>query len=203
MAANPGWDESNSTQFVQEAAQAAREAARRGADQANRIGRATAEVNSQAARAGADILGRNVEAAHHVLQSGAEMAAKLTERSAHQFGRVLGFTGDDAEKAAQSYSTNLGAILESSATLAEMTQEMTREWLNFGRERLERNFENMDHLLHSRTPQDVLAVQSQVLRDNLEGFLGCARRVAERSMRTTEVLTRKFDQAAEQSRHAA
>jgi len=186
-----------------ETARVTRKAAHQAADQADRIGRATAEVNSQAARAGADILGRNVETAHRVLQSGAEMATKLTERSAHQLGRVLGFSGQDAEKAAQSYSNNIGAILESSVTLAEMAQEITREWMNFGRGRLERNLEQIDHLLHSRTPQDLLAVQSQLVRSNLEDFLGYARRVAEQSMRTTEVLAGKFEQVAEQNRQAA
>jgi hypothetical protein len=186
-----------------ETARAAREAAHQAANQADRIGRATAQVNSQAARAGADILGRNVETAQQVLQSGAEMAAKLSERSAHQLGRGLGFSGQDTEKAAQSYSNNIGAILESSATLAEMTQEITREWMNFGRGRLERNLEQIDHLLSSRTPQDLLAVQTQLVRSNLEDFLGYARWVAEHSMRITEVLAGKFEQVAERNRQAA
>jgi hypothetical protein len=185
------------TQAAENTTQATREAARRSAEQAERIGRATADANSQAAKAGADILGRNIEATHQVLQSGADMAAKMAQRSAHQFGRALGFAGDDAEKATQSFSSNVHAIIESSATLTRMAQDIAAEWSNFGRGHMERNFDRWDHLLHLRTPQDVLAAQSEMMKSNLEEFLGYARRVAEHSMRTTEELTHKFNQAAE------
>jgi phasin family protein len=131
------------------------------------------------------------------------MAAKFTERSAQQCGRSLGLTGDDAERTAQSYSDNLSAILQSSAMLADMTQGITREWLTFGRNRLEENFERFDQLLHSRTPQNFIALQSAIMKSNLEEFLGSARRVAEKSMRTTDDLAKRFDDAADQSRRAA
>ena len=186
-----------STHTAQQAQDAARDAARRGADQAGRIGRATAAANSQAAKVGADILGRNIETTHQVLQSSADMAAKLAQHSAQQFGRAFGFAGSDAEKATQSFSTNVHAILESSATLAEMAHQIAAEWTNFGRDHVERNFDRWDHLFQSRTPQDFLAVQSELMKSNLEGLLGCTRRIAEHSMRTTQELTHRFNQAAE------
>jgi phasin family protein len=187
----------------QDATQAAREATRKNADQAERFGRAAADANTQAARVGADIMGRNIETTHHVLQSGADMAAKIAKRSAQQFGRAFGFAGNDAEKAAQTFSTNVHAILESSATLADMAQQVAAEWTSFGRDHLERNFDRWDHLFESRTPQDLLAAQSEMMKNNLEGLLGYTRRVAEHSMRTTEELTQKFNRAAERSQPAA
>ena len=162
-----------------------------------------ADANTKAAKVGADILERNMEATHQVLQSSADMAARMAQRSANQFGRVLGFAGDDAERTTQSLSSNVFAIIESSATLTRMVQEIAAEWTNFGRDHMERNFDRWDHLLQSRTPQDFLAAHSEIMKTNLEGFLGYARRVAEHSMRTTEELTDRFNQAAEQARHAA
>ncbi len=191
MAANQQSEE------TREAAREAREAARQSTAQAERVSRATAEINDQAARAGAKILGRNMEVAQQVFMSGAEMAAKLTQHSAHQFGRVLGFGGDGAETTVSTYSKNLNAILESSATLADMTKDITQEWINFGRERVERNFAQMDHLLRSRTPQDFLASNSELMKENLQGFVGCARRLAEQSMRATESVAQELRQVVE------
>jgi hypothetical protein len=196
--ANPRSDERHTAQASQEAVQAAREAARKSSEEAERIAQSAAEMNSQATRTGADILARNVETTQQVLQSGAEMAAKLTQH----FGRSLGLT-EDSGQTTQVYARTLSAILQSTAVLAEMTQGITRELMDLGRSHLEQNLDRFDRMLHSRGPQDFLAVQSEMVRNNLEGFLGCSRRLAERSMRTTEDLARRFNDTAEQNRRAA
>jgi hypothetical protein len=202
MATHPRSDERNTAQATQEAAQAAREAARKSSEQAERIGQSAAEMNSQATRTGADILARHVETTQQVLQSGAEMAAKLTQHSAQQFGRSLGLA-EDSGQTSQAYARNLSAILQSAAVLAEMTQGITRELVDLGRTHLEQNLDRFERMLHSRGPQDLLAVQSEMVRNNLEGLLGCSRRVAEQSMRTTEDIARRFNDTAEQNRRAA
>jgi hypothetical protein len=202
MATNPRSDERNTAQATQDVAQAAREAARKSSEQAERIGQSAAEMNSQASRTGADVLTRHVETTQQVLQSGAEMAAKLTQHSAQQFARSLGLA-EDAGQTTQAYARNLSAILQSTSMLAEMTQGITRELLDLGRTHLEQNLDRFDRMLHSRGPQDFLAVQSEMVRNNLEGFLGCSRRLAEQSMRTTEDLARRFKDTAEQNRRAA
>jgi hypothetical protein len=199
MATNPRSEDRN-TATAQEGA---RESARRGAEQAERIARASVDVNSQAARTSTDIMERNVKTAQQVMQSGAEMAARLAERSAQQFNRAFGLTGEEAQRTAEFSTGNFSTLLRSSAMLAELTQEMALEWMQFGRDRLEQNFDRFDHLLHSRTPQDVLALQGEIVRSNLEGFLGMTRRAAEKSMHITEELAQKFGERAEQSRRAA
>jgi hypothetical protein len=64
------------------------------------------------------------------MQSGTDMAAKLTERSLEQWTR-----------AAERSSKNVGAILQSSLAIADTTQSITREWLDFARERIQHNFD--------------------------------------------------------------
>lgn len=189
--------EERPTQAAQDAMQATREAARRSAEQAERFGHAATNANTQAAKVGADILGRQIEATHQALQSGADITARIAQRSADQLGRAWGFAGNDAEKATQSLSGNVFAIIESSATLTRMAQQIAAEWAMFGRDHMERNFDRWDHLFQLRTPQDLLAVQSEMMKSELEGFLGYTRRVAEHSMRTTEEITHKLSQAAE------
>jgi hypothetical protein len=190
---NPQTD--NVTQVVQEAAQA-------GAEQAGRIAQISAEAGERAARAGTEILQRNAEAVQEALQSSAEIAARLTERSADHIGRVLGFSGEEAHKAVQKSSDNLDAIIHSSSVLAEVTQGITREWVNFTRERMEQNFERFDRLLRCRTPQELTALQSELMRDNLESFLQCARRIAQKAMQMADEETRRVAAAEEQGRAA-
>jgi RNA 3'-terminal phosphate cyclase len=181
----------------------AREASRRGAEQAERIARATADVNTQAARTSADMMERNVKTTHQVLQSGAGIAASLAERSAQHLNRMFGLTGEEAQRAAESSTGHLAALLQSGAGLAEFTQNMALEWMTFSRDRVEQNLDQFDHLLNSRTPHDVLALQSEMMKSNLEGLLGFTRRAAERSIEVAEELARKFNESAGQTRRAA
>ena len=182
--------------------QAVQEAAHEGIEQTSRIAQIPSDASERAARAGTEILQRNAEAIQEALQSSAEIAARLTERSADQFGRIFGISGDEAYKAAQKSSDNLDAIIQSSSALAGVTQSISREWVNFTRERMEQNFNRFESLLRCRTPQDLAAVQSEFLRDNLESFLQCARRIAEASMQMADEATKRTAEAAEHAQAA-
>ena len=78
-----------------------------------------------------------------------------------------------------------------------MTQSISREWLNFTRECMEQNVNQFESLLRCRTPQDITAVQSEILRDNLESFLQCARRIAKISMRVPDEANNRAADAVE------
>jgi hypothetical protein len=199
--ANPG--ERNPSATAPDAAQAVRDAGRKSAKQADRIAEATASVNNQAARAGAELMERHAETTHRVIQSGAEMAAMLTARSADQWSRAFGFSGDEAQTAVRLSTDNMSALLRSGEALANASQDMAVEWINFSRDHLEQNLDRLDHLLRSRTPHDLLAVQSELMKNNIEGLLGYTRRLAEKSMRMADEVTRKFSEGTEQARRAA
>lgn len=100
------------------------------------------------------------------------------------------------------WSDNIDAIIHSSSVLAEVTQSISREWANFARERMEQNFNRFDALLRCRTPHEFAAVQSELLRDNLESLLQCSRRIAEKSMQMAEEATKRAAEAVEQARAA-
>jgi hypothetical protein len=63
---------------------------------------------------------------------------------------------------------------------------------SFYQERLDRNLERVDALMHSRTPQELLAAQSEMFRDYLEGFLQSSRRIGEMSVQVAEQATRRL-----------
>jgi len=184
------------------ASQAVQEAAREGTEQASRIAQVSTDASERVARAGTELLQRNAETIQEALQSSAEIAARLTGRSADQFARVFGISDDEAFKAAQKSSDNLEAIIQSSSVLAGVGQSISREWVNFTRERMEQNFNRFESLLRCRTPQDLAAVQSEFLRDNLESFLQCARRIAEASMQMADEATKRTAESVERSQAA-
>ena len=153
-------------------------------------------------RASVEMIQRNAETVQHTLQCGAKLAARMTERSADQFGRTIGLSGEGAQKAAQKSSHNIEAIVQSGTVLSEITQRLFEEWADITRARMDRVFDRMEALLQCRTPQDFAAVQSELLRDNMESFLGYARKVGEHSARLADEAKQRFASAAEGRRAA-
>jgi hypothetical protein len=58
---------------------------------------------------------------------------------------------------------------------------------------MERGLKRMGSLVRSRSPQDIVALQSEILRDNLETFLGFARKAGEHSTRLVEEAQRRIE----------
>lgn len=171
-------------------------------EQSARLVKVSSEASERAARASAEMMQKHAETMHQALQSGAEMAARLAERSADQFSRVLGLSGEEAGKAAQKSSENFDAIMHSSSMLVEVSQNISREWSDFARTRMEENVKHLEQLLHCRTAQDFAAAHSELWRDNLESFLQYARRIAETSMQATDAAARRVSAAIDQARAA-
>jgi phasin family protein len=67
---------------------------------------------------------------------------------------------------------------------------------DIARARVERGFQRIGTLMRSRSPQDIVALQSEILRDNLETFLGFARKAGEHSSRLVEEAQRRIESLA-------
>jgi hypothetical protein len=171
------------------------------AEGASRVKDAAARANDDAMRAGLEMFKRNAEIVQHTLECGAKLASRMTERSATQFGRAFGLSGGGGGEAAQTSSRNIEAIVQSGATLTDMTQCMTQrfvdEWADIARARIERGFDRMSALSQCRTPQDFAAFQSEVLRDNIETFLVFARKAGEHSTRLADEAKRRVGSLGE------
>lgn len=103
----------------------------------------------------------------------------------------MGLTDEKAHQATEQSSRNLDAIVHSSRAYADALQSISRELSSFCRERLDRNMEKMNALMRSRTPQELIAAQSDLFRDNLEGILQTSRRVAEASVDVTDEMDKQ------------
>ena len=193
----------NPRQEAHEAGRNAQEASKRMVEESGRAGRRMADVGEQTVRAGADIAQRNAETLQQAWESGSELANDLTRRSTEQFTRTFGFGGEEVEKATQQSSRNLEAIAQSSSILAQGMQEVSRECFDLMRKSVARNFDWMDAFARCRTPQELMAKQSEVARDSLEELLQTTRRTAEASVRMADEAARKIADAAEAARRSA
>ena len=82
--------------------------------------------------------------------------------------------------------------MQSSVVLSQGAQDITREWFDFARKRMEDNLNTLEALTRCRTPQDIAAVQSNVVRDNFEDLLQSTKRIADMSVRIADEAVRKM-----------
>ncbi len=116
------------------------------------------------------VLHGNMETARHIWESSAELTSSLAKRTTDQFGRALGLAGGETDTTAHQASRNLSAIVQTSQALNEGVRKVSDEWFKFARARIERAFEHVDKAMRSRTPQELAAIQTEAVRDNLEGM---------------------------------
>jgi hypothetical protein len=134
-------------------------------------------------RVGAEALKRNTEQVKETWQEVNEAASRITQRSIEQFSKMFGFGGETTREALQESSGNLQAVMESTMVIASGLHEVTGEWMRFAQERAEQNLNHLDRLGNCRNLHDCVALQTQIVRDNLQAFLESAQRTSERSTR--------------------
>jgi hypothetical protein len=166
---------------------------RKMADETSRAARTMADVSERTARTGADLVQRNAEAIQQAWQSGSELATRSTE----QFARALGITGEEAQDARQQSLRNLEVLAQSNTTLAQAGQKISLECFEFARKRMAHNLDWFDAFMRCRTPQELAAVQSDFVRDNLEDLLQTSRRMAELWVRMADEEVRNVIETVE------
>jgi phasin family protein len=168
------------------------------ADQTARVGQAAAEAGEQVARAGADMLKQNVETLQNTWRSGVEAATSVMGRSSEQFGRTLGLSGEEAQKATEATersARNAQTLLYSGTAAARVMGGMSREYFQMVRHQVEKNMDHMKELWTCRTPQDVAAVQSDMVRETVETALESSRRIADMSLKMADETEKQIKQS--------
>jgi hypothetical protein len=131
---------------------------------------------------------------HHLTSS--EAAGRIAERSMEQFANLFGFTGDTARRSVQNSTSSVEALIHSSTVFASGIQNVSGEWTRYLQERVEQNLKSVDELMACRTVQDCLAVQTRMMRDNIEASLQSARRTSELSTKLADDAVKQMSDAA-------
>lgn len=201
-------DETNKAEAAgRDATKQAADAGLRAADEVAHTARVMADEAGAAAQrtagAAADIALSSAETVQQSVQSGLDMAAQMTERTITQFTRVWGLPDRGTEETARQATCNVQTIMDCGTVIAHGLQDISREWLGQAQERLQKNLDGVNALLRARSPQDAIAVQSDLARDNLEALLQQSRRVSERIVAVADEAMGKINaQARETARQA-
>lgn len=201
----------DNTQGIEDAARRASErtaeqASRIGqtaAEQTTRVGQAAAEAGEEVARAGAALLQQNAETLQNAWRFGLDMATTVMGRSTDQFGRALGLSGDGVQQATERSARNAQTILYTSTAAAKVMGGMSQEYFWLVRHQVEKNIDRMTELWACRTPQDVAAVQSDLVRETVGTVLESSRRIADMSLKLADDAGKQINQKLEEIRRAA
>ena len=156
-------------------------------------------VADETAEASAEITESHAETVWQSVQSGLSVAIRAAEHSVEQFTWYFGLSGERAEETAQQSSRNLKAIAECNAVLAQGFQNISREWASLAQDQLQRNLDAFNALLRCRSLQDVVAVQSGLVRDTLELTVTNGRQIAELSVEVASEAAERIRAEAEES----
>jgi hypothetical protein len=208
--ANPRQEE-KSTQGIEDAARRATErtaeqTSRIGqsvAEQTTRVGQVAAEAGQEVARASANLFQQNAETLQNAWRFGLDMATTVMGRSTEQFGRTLGLSGEGAQQATERSARNAQTIVYASTAAANVMGGMSREYFQLVRHQVEQNMDRMNELWNCRTPQDVAAVQSDMLREAVGSVLESSHRIADMSLKLADDAGKQINQKLGEIRRAA
>ncbi|TMJ81984.1 MAG: phasin family protein [Alphaproteobacteria bacterium] len=189
--ANPRDDKS--TQNIEDTA---RHASERATEQTARMGQVAAGAGDEVARVGAQLLQQNAETVQNAWRFGLDMATKVMGRSTEELGRTLGFSGSEAQQAQQATersARNTETILYSSTAATRLMSGMSQEYFEFVRQQMEKSMERMNELWRCRTPQDLAAVQSDLLRETVGSVLQSSRKMADMSLKVADDATKHME----------
>jgi len=131
-----------------------------------------------AVRVGAEQGGKLTRTAQEALQSNLATVSEAAQQSTGQAIQLFGLSGSGTRELADQTLQNLRAVARSNGVLLSEAQDATWEWLGLSQKRLLKNLDGMNALMNCRTVQDLVAVQSSLIRDNLEQTLESSRRIA-------------------------
>ncbi len=159
-----------------------------------------ADATERTVRISADSARRGAESAEAMWREGTEAASRIGQRSMNQLSRIMGLSGEAARESIERTSGNMQAVLQSVSDFAGGLQDVTGEWMRCTQRQVEHNLDHMEELGQCRTLHDLLALQTQMVRENMETLLQGVQRTSERSTQIAGRAVRRLSEAA-QSEH--
>lgn len=180
-----------------EAARAAAEAgarqAKEGARAAEAVADRTVEAGRATAKANADMLNSQFETAQKAMRTSLEAGMRSLEGMTENWTRAFG--GAPASDLTGQSAQGVQAVAQASSALAKSAQDASRAWFDLTQRAMRTNLEALGKLANCRSLQDVAAVQSSLLRDNLQQAIEGGEMIARASSDAMREATRAMQPA--------
>ncbi|WP_283810956.1 phasin family protein [Bradyrhizobium genosp. SA-3] len=111
--------------------------------------------------------------------------------------------GNEAERATERSGRTAETIMYSTIADAKGMNGVSREYFDFVRQQIERTMGRMNEPWRCRTPHDLAAVQTDLMRDTISGALDTSRRMADMSLKVADNAGNHITQSIERMRQAA
>ena len=178
--------------------EAKRAEAKRAREQIEIVQQVADDVTStvQAGAEGAQVMARTMQEA---VQTSLSTASELARLSTDQAMQLFNTRKGDTRSLGDETSRNLQALAQSGTVLARGVQDVSREWFELSQKRLLKNLDGLSSLAQCRSVPDFMAVQTSLIRDNLEQTLDNSRRMAELTRQLADEASRIVTAQAEKS----
>ena len=171
---------------------------RRAREQVESVQR-VAEDLTNTVQAGAEGAQTAVRTMQEAVQTGLSTASELARLSTDQAMQFFNPSQRDAQSLGGETSRNLQAVAQAGTVLARGVQDVSREWFELSQKRLQMNLDGWNSLARCRSVADFVAVQTSLIRDNLEQTLDNSRRMAELTQQLADEASRTVTVQAEKS----
>lgn len=162
---------------------------------------------AETVRTGTESAQNIAQALQQVVENSFGAFSELARRSTGQAMQMFGRPGGETRGLTEGASENLKAVAQSNTILARGLQDVSREWFELSQKRLQTNLDGLNALARCRSMNDFVAVQSSLIRDNLEQTVDNSRRIAELTIQLADEATRtatvQVNQSAQRASRAA
>ena len=170
---------------------AAAEDAEREARRASRAERAAAKAAEDEARQAVEQTARAVaapvEAVRASADAGLRAAAGAAQRSLERVTEVVRTTGETTR--------SFAAVAQSGAVVAQAAQDASREWTSWVQTRTQNQIAGVTALMQCRTLQEVIGLQSRLVREDVELLLETGAKVSGLANSTAQNAARSVREA--------
>jgi len=157
------------------------------------------KVADEAIGASTTIARHAAETAQQASETGLNRAMHSFQQVTDKFTQMFAVAGPQAEELARRASRNIEAVSQASTVLTKGAQELSREWFDLMRDQLAKQLDAMNRIAGCRSLQDLVTVQSEIVRDGLRETVNTSRRIAEVSIRIAEEAARIIQSQANEN----
>jgi hypothetical protein len=152
-----------------------------------------AEASRAAAKANSEIFRTQVETAQQAVRSSLEAGMRSLEGMTQNWTRAFGAVPPNPDLAEQS-ARNVQAVSQASTALAKGAKDASQVWFELSQKAVRTNLEAFGQLAGCRSVHEVMALHSNLLRDNLQQAIESGEAIARASTDAIHEATRAIHQ---------